>query len=532
MYTTPLSISRSMNRCSSSIRAISSRLIFTCCCICICIWPPMLPIRASSENDSAGVSISEDLPHDAECIMIMPLLIIMGAAPAPAPPPPPVDNDLIKQADDDCRMLPMTDDDLCRASAISMVAVDVADVVLEALHEAGREVPGLLQRVPVPVARHAPEHPAAAIAIAALHHLAEQEPLRGVHVRHGQVLDGDEEQDGVDGGDLVDQVREHGRDALHQLRVEEADAGHAAHVAARQQAAHGVVRHGALQLVLVPLHVHVVPQHHHGHQRRGHGHGDVAAVREAVEHGGEVDGLGGGEDGEEERHPGGVDPPDEEHHQGEQQRGDEHDEDDADAVRLGDDARGLGRHRHDAGDDGQQQVHLGDVELPLVLPGGVHHLHAREAAHRLRVGDGGEGAGDHGLAAHHGGGERERQGGPEERRRRGPVEGVGHEVRVAPEESGLADVGEQDGGDEAEGEAELDGADAEVAEVREEGLRAGEAEEDAAQGDPGVLAVAPEVVDDVLGVEGAEDADVVADEVVDADAADEEQPEEDDGREQ
>jgi len=345
------------------------------------------------------------------------------------------------------------------------------------------------------------------------------------------VLDGDEEQDGVDGWDLVHQVREQRRDALHQVRVEEPDAGDGA--ASRQQVPHdALVRHRALQLVLVALDVHVVPQHHDRHQQRGHGDGDVSAVREAVEHGGEVDGLGGGEDGEEERDAGGVDAPHQEHDECEQQRGDEHDEDDADAVRLGDDGGGLERERDDAGDDGEQQVHLRDVELALVLARRVQDLDPREAAQRLRVGDGGEGAGDHGLAADHRRRQRQHEGWPEHGLRRGLVEGVGHLLRVPPEEGGLPHVGEEHGRDEAEAEAQLDGAHAEVAQVGEERLRAGEAEEDAAEGDPGVPAVPPEVVQDVLWVEGAEDAHVVLHQVVHAHAADEDQPKQHHGGEQ
>lgn len=63
---------------------------------------------------------------------------------------------------------------------------------------------------------------------------------------------------------------------------------------------------------------------------------------------------------------------------------------------------------------------------------------------------------DHGLAADDGGGDGQDEGGPEEDRRGGPVECVGHLLRVLAEEGGLAGVGEEHGRDEAEAEAELD----------------------------------------------------------------------------
>ena len=56
---------------------------------------------------------------------------------------------------------------------------------------------------------------------------AEQDAFLLRDSRHGEVLDADEDEGGVHGGDVVDEVREDPRHALREVGVDEADAGDA-----------------------------------------------------------------------------------------------------------------------------------------------------------------------------------------------------------------------------------------------------------------------------------------------------------------
>lgn len=161
--------------------------------------------------------------------------------------------------------------------------------------------------------------------------------------------------------------------------------------------------------------MHIVPHDHDGHEEESENERKKPALSELIEDGGEVEELDGAEDEEE----GGDEPnaglPDDDHDEGDHGGGHDHDGDDGDAVGMAD---VLGGAEGDGDDDAGQHeevVDLRDVNLALVLVGCMDHLHAREAAERERLGNYGEGSGDHGLARYDGSRHGYYEGGPVQR---------------------------------------------------------------------------------------------------------------------
>ncbi len=115
----------------------------------------------------------------------------------------------------------------------------------------------------------------------------------------------------------------------------------------------------------------------------------------------------------------------------------------------------------------------------------------------------------------------------------GVEEGVGESRPglIERDEGRLADVGKDEARERQAEPGELDGALAESAEVGEQGLHAGEGEQEAAEALPAVVAVADQVLEGEVGTEGLEDGIVVDGEVVDARREVEQQPDGDDGGE-
>ena len=193
------------------------------------------------------------------------------------------------------------------------------DEVGEGMDEQALEGVVLLVDVFVAVAGGAAEHGVGARADA-----ADEEALVLGDGVDRQVLDADEDDGGVDGGQVGHEVREEGRHAVRQVRVHEADARHAHQPQAGPQPQQPPHRHLVLLLVLVPLqrpivpHVHDRPEHRRDHQRH------PPPLRRLEQHRRQIRPLDQPKPQEEphSHHP--VPPPHDHHHQRHQKRCHDH----------------------------------------------------------------------------------------------------------------------------------------------------------------------------------------------------------------
>ena len=189
-----------------------------------------------------------------------------------------------------------------------------------------------------------------------------------------------------------------------------------------------------------------------------------------------------------------------------QDRVDRHGPGDRDAVSGGEVARGAEGQDEQQHARHQEPVHARDVDLPGRGRGGVADRHPRQVAQPDGLAGEREHARDHRLAGDDG-----RRGGEADQRQQRPigremVEGVLKGGGVAQDQSTLAEIVEQQPGqDEAEpGEADRRGA--EMAHVGVERLRPGDAEHDGTQRHEGLPAGVPEQAQGVGRVERGEHA--------------------------
>ncbi|TKW51116.1 hypothetical protein CTA1_2782 [Colletotrichum tanaceti] len=259
---------------------------------------------------------------------------------------------------------------------------------------------------------------------------------------------------------------------------------------------------------------------------------EPGAVRDLVEGRGEVQAVERGEgQGREEDEPG-RQAPDEDGDQGDHEGVEEGDEDDADAVRVAEAGRVVVHDRDEYRAEHEEPVEQRDVDLAVEGLGGVDDLHLRavgelhDLARELQM----VVCRNDGLRGDNGGQNGQDQTRVQHPRRHRVEKGVGVLLRHDGEVGGLSAVGEDEARVRPQQPAHLHGAHAEGAQVGEQGLDAGEAEQHAAEHLPALGLLLDEEVDGVVGAEGLEDGVVVRDEVVDAKRAVEAEPDDDDGR--
>lgn len=259
---------------------------------------------------------------------------------------------------------------------------------------------------------------------------AHQEPLARRHGVDGQVLDADEDDDGVDRRQVGDEVGEYGGHAAGQVGVDEADSGHPHQAQAGAEAEDP--RHGdpAVELELVARRRAVVPGVHDGEEGAGDDQRHPPALVHLEQHRREVGELH--EQGEpgEQRHQDPVALPHQQHDRDHQQRRHQHHDHHRRpcnsrfqpwrrlvlqahlltsslarslTVGVADLALVLEPGGDGDAEDHEDPVDVGDVDLAHEFLRGVDDLHPREAAQRQRLLDDGEGGGDRRLARHHGG---------------------------------------------------------------------------------------------------------------------------------
>ena len=176
-------------------------------------------------------------------------------------------------------------------------------------------------------------------------------------------------------------------------------------------------------------------------------------------------------------------------HVEEQHRRDGHRAGHRDAVGVGQRARlAEAEHQRHAGHH-QQPVHLGDVDLPLGLAGGVDDGDARQVAELNRLAGERVGARDERLRRHHG-----RQGRQDHHRvepgaRHQAVERIGRRLGALEQQRPLPEVVDEQRREHAAVPGEADGARPEVPHVGVQRLAAGHAEDDRAEHQEPVPAV-------------------------------------------
>ena len=276
----------------------------------------------------------------------------------------------------------------------------------------------------------------------------------------------------------------------------------------------------------------VAPDQHRRDQRRPDQHRHIAAVEE-LEHVRQQEGdIDAQEEGEgAQRRPAAPAPgvaddevvEDRRHH---------HRTGDGQAVGRGELHRLTKREHERQAADPEEHVDLGDVDLPLVVVGGVADRHAGQEAQQHRLPRQREGPGDECLGGDDGG----KAGEDHQRvsRRTGGhhgIERVGRRRRIPQQERPLAEIGEHQRRQHEPQPGPADGLQAEVPHVGIERLAAGHHEHHGAEDEQTVQAVPEEELDGIPGVDRGEHGGL-ADELVHPQGGQREEPDKHDRSEQ